>query len=191
VVTRVPLGRALGARRRSAQFVGTSDADRHPGRLRQITADLYLGMLDGRWHGQTEQQIIADLLTRRRPEDQPLTPPAPTVPEPGARGFHPDAGDRCPARTQNARATEPTEPQTARTAVAAQRRGAQRRFAIVDAEGYLLLAGVTRRRPHLPDADPPPAVRGGIVELHIPETLLKTLLTELAADATTSGEWAG
>jgi hypothetical protein len=46
----------------------------HPGRLRQISADLFLGMLDGRWSGWTEQQIIADLLSRRRPEDQPLPP---------------------------------------------------------------------------------------------------------------------
>ena len=62
----------------------------HPGRLRQIAADLFLGMLDGRWSGWTEPQIIADLLSRRRPEDQPLpeprsppsrrAPPAPTRP---------------------------------------------------------------------------------------------------------------
>ena len=84
----------------------------------------------------------------------------------------------------------------ARTAVAAQRRGAEWRFAIVDEQGYLLLAGLTRRRPHHPDpkSDPnpdpqplPAPVRGGIVELHLSETLL----AELAADPASCGQWAG
>ena len=50
----------------------------HPGRRHQITADLFLGMLDDRWHGHTEQQIITELL-RRRPDDHPTSdqPPAP------------------------------------------------------------------------------------------------------------------
>jgi hypothetical protein len=82
----------------------------------------------------------------------------------------------------------PVTAETARTAVAAQRRGAEWRFAVVDDEGYLKLAGLTRRRPRVPRSEPAPApVRGGIVELHLPATLL----SELAADPTTSGEWAG
>jgi hypothetical protein len=97
---------------------------RPPGRLRQIAADLFLGMLDGRWHGHTEQQIIADLLARRRPEDHfpaPSAPPAepgqlelaavlrdaaptgavpvtPAGPDPVTRGLPADARDRCPRR---------------------------------------------------------------------------------------------
>jgi hypothetical protein len=237
----------------------------HPGCRHQITADLYLGMLDGRWHGHTEQQIIADLLFRRpRSEDQPAPTGQPAEPEqpagreqsavpmPVTRGIPPDAPDRRPARPQNASATESTavEPQpepitveqsaaeppvvvepvasiapttparagieirvglatllgrddrpgeipglgpvtaeTARTAVAAQHRGAQWRFAVVDDEGYLLLAGVTRRRPWITTSDPPPLVpvRGGIAELHVPATLL----SEMAADPAACGEWAG
>ena len=200
----------------------------HPGRLRQIAADLFLGMLDGRWSGWTEPQIIADLLARRRPEDQPLPEPrnqpptsrrppasrcraAPAGADPPTRAFPPDARDRRPAWPQNASATEPAAPEpspasrppagvlmpriaagagggagrdrdpgraghpagprppageipglgpvtaeAARAAVAAQRRGAEWRWAVVDEAGYLLLAGVTRRRPHTSRrADPP------------------------------------
>jgi hypothetical protein len=82
----------------------------------------------------------------------------------------------------------PVTAETARTAVAAQRRGAEWRYAIVDDQGYLLLAGVTCRRPapgRGRDVEPGP-VRGGIVELHLPVALL----TELAADPAACGQWA-
>jgi hypothetical protein len=74
----------------------------------------------------------------------------------------------------------------ARTLVLAQR-GAEWRFAITDPTGQLLLTGSTRRRPHHPT--PPaglPPCRGGIVELHIPATLLN----QLATDLDLHGEWA-
>jgi hypothetical protein len=41
----------------------------HPGRLAQISADVYLGMLDGSFGGLTEAQILDRLLARPRPED--------------------------------------------------------------------------------------------------------------------------
>ena len=41
----------------------------HPGRAGQIAADVYLGLLDGRFHGLSEEQIIAALL--RDCEDRP------------------------------------------------------------------------------------------------------------------------
>jgi hypothetical protein len=66
-------------------------------------------------------------------------------------------------------------PQPARETVARQR-GAQWRFAITDAEGYLLLAGVTRHRPA-----PAGEVRqnaGGTVELQVPAELLGRLAAE-------------
>jgi hypothetical protein len=50
-------------------------------------------------------------------------------------------------------------------AVSAQLRGASWRFAIVDADGYLLLAGPLRRRPRRRGQSVP--VRGGLVELHL------------------------
>ena len=248
-----------------------SNAPVTQGRLRHIAADLFLGMLDGRWHGHTEEQIIADLLSRRRPEDrflpkpeQPAAVAAPASPDPVSRGFCTDACDRRPASRHTASADEPSagepaadalpvekpaaptatavpepasgepapEPASdeppavpesapragleirvglatllgrdqrpgeipglgpvtadvARTAVAAQRRGAEWRFGIVDDDGYLLLAGVTRCRPRIPGSDPAPGrVQGGIVELHVPAALLD----ELAFDRPACGEWAG
>ncbi|GAA5113793.1 HNH endonuclease signature motif containing protein [Pseudonocardia adelaidensis] len=59
----------------------------------------------------------------------------------------------------------PVGADVARTAVAAQRCGAAWKFAIVDTNGYLLLAGPLRRRPRT--VTRPRAVRGGVVELHI------------------------
>ncbi|MFP5071064.1 DUF222 domain-containing protein [Pseudonocardia nantongensis] len=53
-----------------------------------------------------------------------------------------------------------------RTATTRQRRGARWLFAIGDPHGHLLLAGPLRRRPHT-DTGTPPAVRGGVVELHL------------------------
>ncbi|MBV9312962.1 MAG: DUF222 domain-containing protein, partial [Pseudonocardia sp.] len=54
----------------------------HPGGRQQISADLYLGMLDGRFAGLTEDQIITELLAHSRPDgDDPPPPPGPD-PEP-------------------------------------------------------------------------------------------------------------
>ena len=89
----------------------------------------------------------------------------------------------------------PVPAEIARTMVAAQR-AAQWRFAITDHTGQLILAGITRRRPHHPSPDhtapdhtasQPPPCRGGIVELQLPATLL----TELATNPDTCGTWAG
>jgi hypothetical protein len=69
----------------------------------------------------------------------------------------------------------------ARTAVARQRRGARWVFAIVDPDGYLLLAGPVRRRPHAgtrPISAPP--VRGGVVELHLTLDELRRCATDPA-----------
>ncbi|HET9257326.1 MAG TPA: HNH endonuclease signature motif containing protein, partial [Pseudonocardiaceae bacterium] len=78
----------------------------------------------------------------------------------------------------------------AHTMVIAQR-AAQWRYAITDPAGRLLLAGITRRRPHHPAPAPTtgdlPPCRGGIVELQI----LAVLLTQLATDPGSCGEWAG
>jgi hypothetical protein len=42
----------------------------HPGRVGQIAADVFLGLLDGRFDGRSEEQIIAALLRESRPEDR-------------------------------------------------------------------------------------------------------------------------
>jgi len=58
----------------------------HPGRIGPLRADIYLGLLDGRWQHHTRDQIIADLLTRATNDladpddgadpDYPTDPPA-------------------------------------------------------------------------------------------------------------------
>jgi Domain of unknown function (DUF222) len=82
----------------------------------------------------------------------------------------------------------PVPAEIARTMVIAQR-AATWRFAITDSTGQLLLAGITRHRPHhlAPAVGELPPCRGGIVELQLPATLL----TELTANPGTCGPWAG
>jgi hypothetical protein len=70
----------------------------------------------------------------------------------------------------------------ARHRVAAQTR-AEWRFAVTAPDGTLLSEGRTRHRPAGARRDGPP---GGIVELHIPESLLN----ELTADPAAAGGWA-
>jgi hypothetical protein len=67
----------------------------------------------------------------------------------------------------------------ARTTIAGQQRGARWLYAIVDPSGHLLLAGPLRRRPHTGIAKPP-AVRGGVVELHLTVDELQRYATDPA-----------
>ncbi|GEL18660.1 HNH endonuclease signature motif containing protein [Pseudonocardia asaccharolytica] len=75
----------------------------------------------------------------------------------------------------------PCCPPPARAAVACQRRAGWR-FAICDPEGYLILAGLTRR-PRCSRPDDVLHSRGGVVELQISATML----AELAGAATGGG----
>ncbi len=54
---------------RRARLAEAAKRAGHPGRLTQIAADLFVGMLDGRFYGLTEAQILAHLLAHPRPED--------------------------------------------------------------------------------------------------------------------------
>lgn len=177
----------------------------HPGRIGPLRADIYLGLLDGRWQHHTREQILADLLasvasdTGDGPED--AAPPdvaaasasagETSAPQPARRA---GVELRVALSTLFGRDEHPGEvagwgpitAQIARTMVIAQR-AAEWRYAITDPAGQLLLAGVTRRRPLLPAPAPKlPPCRGGIVELQLPAVLL----TELAANPQACGEWA-
>ncbi|PZS23891.1 MAG: hypothetical protein DLM61_23375 [Pseudonocardiales bacterium] len=222
----------------------------HPGRIGPLRADIYLGLLDGRWQQCTRDQIIADLLSRATRDtdhdvdpvnpahpDDPMGPPAggddSAGGEPTGSASDCDSSDEdvaargdgaetsmdgapaagSPAAAQPARRVGvelrvalstllgrdrhpgevagwgPVTAEVVRTVALAQL-AAEWRYALTDAAGQLLLAGITRRRPHsttLEDtAGELPPCRGGIVELH----LSATLLTELAADPGGCGEWA-
>ncbi|QYN32871.1 DUF222 domain-containing protein [Pseudonocardia sp. DSM 110487] len=66
----LPPDEAAAAAARLDRLAEAAKRAGHPGRLGQITADLYLGMLDGAFHGLTEAQILDRLLTSRRPDDR-------------------------------------------------------------------------------------------------------------------------
>lgn len=205
----LPPDEAAAAAERIDRLVEATKRAGHPGRRPQISADLYLGMLDGSFHGRTENEIIDQLLASRRPED------GPDIARPGehATGEHPAPDDTAPDSstvvgaggaaaaapsvddavrwTRDRVATRegieirvglatlaglddrpgeipglgPVGAHLARTTVAAQRRGAAWKFAVVDPDGYLLLAGPLRRRPRGSARSAP--VRGGIVEVHL------------------------
>ncbi|QYN37991.1 DUF222 domain-containing protein [Pseudonocardia sp. DSM 110487] len=71
----LPPDEAAAAAARLDRLAEAAKRAGHPGRLGQITADLYLGMLDGAFHGLTEAQILDRLLTSRRPDDRDDTDP--------------------------------------------------------------------------------------------------------------------
>ncbi len=239
---RLPADQAAAACARIEDLAKAAKRAGHPGRIGPLRADIYVGLLEGRWQQLTRDQIIADLLAHATPEDTPPGPTsdgtpaaeapaggdtgsaggAPAAPDNGDNGDgagQPAPGDRAPGdrapgdrapaerapaervgvelrvglSTLLGRDRHPGEipgwgPVTAETAaiiVAAQRTG-EWRYAITDAEGQLVLAGITCRRPAIPAGEAAAPGRGGIVELHIPAALL----TELAAHPDACGEWA-
>ncbi|WP_037066711.1 HNH endonuclease signature motif containing protein [Pseudonocardia acaciae] len=149
----------------------------HPGRLPQIQADLFCALLNGRYHHHTRAQIIADMLTH-----------APDKP-PGARA---GVEIRVGLGTLLGRDDDPGEipglgpvlASTARDLVAAQTWGGRWRYAVVDPDGYLILAGAIRHRPTSGSGG---RSDGGIVEIHVPADLLE----HLAAHRVEAGRWAG
>jgi uncharacterized protein DUF222 len=258
----LPPDEAAAAAARLGRLAEAAKRAGHPGRLAQICADLYLGMLHGSFHGLTEAQILAQLLAHPRPEDADTndededTPddteetagrgadsdaeapadthsasadPAPSDVDPADTGVpdtdsaedagpveagpveksredrwrHERVGIRegielriglatllgCDQRPGEIPGLGPVDAHLARAAVARQRRGAEWQFAVVDSDGYLLLAGPLRRRPrNSPSGTSPPSrVRGGVVELHV--TLAE--LYRFAADPDLAGDWAG
>jgi hypothetical protein len=171
----LPAGEAAVACARVDRLAEAAKRAGHPGRVGQIAADVYLGLLDGRFHALSEQQIIAALRREPRPED---TGPGHAPDDDATRAARDDGSDE-PAQAPPAaghtgtpvtdrtgveirvglatlleldeRPGEipglgPVLPDVARDLVARRQRGAQWRFAVTGPDGHLLLAGVTRRR---------------------------------------------
>ena len=207
----------------------------HPRSLAQISADLYVGMLNGLYAGLTDTQIVARLLhdtlnggdvDGRTPTDEPNPPAEPSPPDEPSSGEAPiprqeptadddftPGGARSPRLQPERRPIRdgveirvglatliglddrpgevpglgPVLPGVARRLVAAQRSGAEWRFAVVDDDGHLLLAGLTRRRPRLTAGAAPDRCRGGIVELHVSAAQLR----HLAGRPSRHRAWAG
>ena len=82
----------------------------HPGRVGQIAADVFLGLLDGRFHGRSEDQIIAALLRESRPDDTRTDDPATDKPgsnKPGSNGTQLDEAQPDEAQPDEAGSAEP------------------------------------------------------------------------------------
>jgi hypothetical protein len=144
----------------------------HPGRLDQIKADLYLGLLNGRFNQMSRAQIITELLDQ--PEgDSPATGIEISVELATLLGHndHPGTTPGLGAILAH----------IARRIVARQRR-AQWRFTLTDQRGHFAYGGITRQRP----TGTARTAEGGIVELLIPIELLH----ELAKDPRSTGNWA-
>lgn len=75
----LPPDEAEAACRRIQRLAAAAKRAGHPGRIGQIRADLFLGLLDGRFHGMTVEQVIARLIADHRSGD-PRNTPAPADP---------------------------------------------------------------------------------------------------------------
>ncbi|MGH3853166.1 MAG: DUF222 domain-containing protein [Pseudonocardiaceae bacterium] len=239
---KLPADQAAAACARIEDLAKAAKRAGHPGRIGPLRADIYVGLLEGRWQHLTRGQIIADLLAHATPKDTTPQDPTPdrvsdddpaadasTDDDPAANGAAdgdtdpaadaPDgggqhtAGERVGVELRVGLSTllgrdqhpgeipgwGPVTADTAHTIVAAQRT-VEWRYAITDPEGQLILAGITRRRPAIPEGSGLgpglPAEgealapgRGGIVELHVPAALLTELTTHPDAYGA-DGEWA-
>ncbi|WP_300007716.1 HNH endonuclease signature motif containing protein [Pseudonocardia sp.] len=252
----LPAAEAAAAAARLDRLAATARRAGCPGGLAAISADLYLGMLDGSFHGLAEAEIVDELRRRRRPEDEDPDDDSSGGSGAGGTGDDARAEDRGESANGNggvaigtagsagtpggvsgvgagaspatvggedgsARASGdggeprgvrdgievrvglgtllghderpgeiaglgPVTAPAARAAVAAQRLGAEWRFAVTGPTGELSLAGVLRRRPARAGSAPTGSdrSRGGVVEISVPAA-------ELADLVGSPGPWRG
>jgi hypothetical protein len=179
-----------------ARVDALADAAKRAGakaKIDHLRAELFLGLLDGRFHGLPEPAIIAELVRQfPKPSNAQADDPAPEVAPTAARTAPDTAPDdaigaprgshlRVGLATLLGLDDQPGEiaglgtiPAGVARSIAARQAKSEWRFAIVDADGQLVFDGITRRRPHR-SAGTKPAVRHGIVELHVPLELLTDL----------------
>ncbi|WP_169736791.1 HNH endonuclease signature motif containing protein [Pseudonocardia spinosispora] len=176
--TGLPPDEAAAATERIAKLALAAKRAGHRGRIDQLRADIFLRLLDGRFHHLTRTQMIAALLAE-------TSPPNPATPEPSealtevvgrVSGIEVRALLDTLAGLNNLPGElpgwGPILGSVARRAAGRQHSG-QWRWVVTDTDGYLIAEGITRRRP----TTNPPSYRaeGGIVELAIPATTLTQL----------------
>ncbi len=71
---RLPADQAAAACARIEDLAKAAKRAGHPGRIGPLRADIYVGLLEGRWQHLTRDQIIADLLAHATPDDTPQDP---------------------------------------------------------------------------------------------------------------------
>jgi hypothetical protein len=153
-------------------------------RIDHLRAELFMGLLGGRFHGMTESAIAAELLQQFPPHDaaEESTSECDAVADENDTDISSSARRGVELRvglgTLLGLDEQPGEiagwgPVTSAVAreIAARQRRSEWRFAILDENGELLFDGLTRRRPGTAEPAQQQA-EGGIVELHVPLTLL-------------------
>jgi len=168
---RLPPDEVAAATDRTHQLARHTQRAGHPGQLDHIKADLYLGLLTGRFDQMTRQQIITTLLNTA---EHPTTPGIEISIELATLLGQNDHPGSCPG-------LGPILAHLARRIVARQHR-AQWRFTLTDQRGHFHYGGITRHRPR----GATHTTVGGIVELLIPIQLLQ----QLAKDPASTGNWA-
>ncbi|WP_169736845.1 HNH endonuclease signature motif containing protein [Pseudonocardia spinosispora] len=181
--TGLPPDEAAAATERIAKLALAAKRAGHRGRIDQLRADIFLRLLDGRFHHLTRAQMIAALLAETSPPNPVDTEPGVEEPaEAVAEVVGRVSGIEVRARLDTLAGLNnlPGElpgwgsilGSVARRAAGRQHSG-QWRWVVTDTDGYLMAEGITRRRP----TTSPPGYRaeGGIVELAIPATALARL----------------
>ncbi|MFC5996338.1 DUF222 domain-containing protein [Pseudonocardia hispaniensis] len=191
----LPPAEAAAAAERLDQLARSVKAAGHPAPERTLRADLLLRLLDGRYDGFNREQIVAAMLA-----DEATYPPERAVPEPAKpsprtaprTGVEIRVGlstllglDEHTAELAGWGSVTAAE---ARLLVAAQH-AAQWRVALLDDNGFLSCATLTRRRP-TGLAHPTTAAQGGVVEIHLSTQLLQRLTSgDIVLDEQTAAAW--
>lgn len=96
----LPADDAEAACTRVQDLAATAKRAGHPGLIGQIRCDLFLGLLDGRFHGMDTAQVVATLIAQYRPDGPGSAATRPDRVTPagtGSNGPQPDAGAGPPA----------------------------------------------------------------------------------------------
>jgi hypothetical protein len=173
-----------------ARVDALADAAKRAGaaaKIDHLRAELFLALLDGRYHAMSDAAIITDLLRLYpRPVNAAEPDPSAAPADGGSGSGGPGIGQASAGVGVHLRVglgtllgcdDEPGElagwgmvPAAVARRIAARQQRSQWRFAIVDAAGRLLFDGITRHRPSGRAGGQP--ARGCVVELHVPARLL-------------------
>jgi uncharacterized protein DUF222 len=123
---KLPAGQAAAACARIEDLAKAAKRAGHPGRIGPLRADIYVGLLEGRWQQLTRDQIIAELLARVTPGDTPQDP----TPDNTSAAEAPADGDAGPAADAPAAPDNGDSEDVAGRPVAGERVGVELRVAL-------------------------------------------------------------
>jgi hypothetical protein len=94
---RLPADQAAAACARIEDLAKAAKRVGHPGRIGSLRADIYVGLLEGRWQQLTRDQIIADLLAHATLGGTPQKPTPDSTSDDNPTASAPSDGDAGPA----------------------------------------------------------------------------------------------